>query len=302
MPHSKDGTFIYADAAGDPSKPCLVFVHGAHLSAIVWDDLFVHHKLLDLFYLVRYDVRGHGRSGKPEASEGYTTDLYAEDFLAVMKQFNVVKPLFIGWSLGFTIAADIMANLPSNTLFGLVSMAGLPYMEMLPDVASKTTLQYAGAMTNKENFRGAVEACMSVADLPFAKPEEVPFDIRCAWLGTILLPSVAVRGNYFSRKQDPTKLVEAAGQGLPLCVISGTADQVVYPKVALEELQSRFTDITLYEIEGAGHAVFYDAAEEVVDHVVSFARRIGFTVHVTDVWAFSLMAGLQVAFDTISER
>lgn len=53
MPHSKDGTFIYADAAGDPSKPCLVFVHGAHLSAIVWDDLFVHHKLLDLFYLVR---------------------------------------------------------------------------------------------------------------------------------------------------------------------------------------------------------------------------------------------------------
>lgn len=189
-----------------------------------------------------------------------------------------------------TIAADIMANLPSNTLFGLVSMAGLPYMEMLPDVASKTTLQYAGAMTNKENFRGAVEACMSVADLPFAKPEEVPFDIRCAWLGTILLPSVAVRGNYFSRTQDPTKLVEAAGQGLPLCVISGTADQVVYPKVALEELQRRFTDITLYEIEGAGHAVFYDAAEEVVDHVVSFARRIGFTVR--DILTFLIILGI----------
>lgn len=53
MPLSRDGTFIYADAVGDPSYPALVFVHGVNLSAIVWDGLFSHRTLKENFYMVR---------------------------------------------------------------------------------------------------------------------------------------------------------------------------------------------------------------------------------------------------------
>jgi pimeloyl-ACP methyl ester carboxylesterase len=50
---SKDGALIYADAAGDPTKPCLVFLHGLALSAAVFDNIFANLKLTENFYLVR---------------------------------------------------------------------------------------------------------------------------------------------------------------------------------------------------------------------------------------------------------
>ena len=50
---SKDGAKVYADATGDPSKPCLVFLHGLGLSSSVFNGLFENKTLLDQFYLVR---------------------------------------------------------------------------------------------------------------------------------------------------------------------------------------------------------------------------------------------------------
>lgn len=38
--HSADGTPIYAEAVGDPTKPSVVFVHGFGLSGIAFDGIF----------------------------------------------------------------------------------------------------------------------------------------------------------------------------------------------------------------------------------------------------------------------
>ena len=50
-----------------------------------------------LFLQVRYDMRGHGRSGKPEADEGYLSQRYAEDYQAVSQAFHLKRPVFVGW-------------------------------------------------------------------------------------------------------------------------------------------------------------------------------------------------------------
>ena len=42
-------------------------------------------------------MRGHGQSDKPDSSEGYASKLYADDFEAVMKAFNLRKPVVVGW-------------------------------------------------------------------------------------------------------------------------------------------------------------------------------------------------------------
>lgn len=42
-------------------------------------------------------MRGHGRSGKPDSIEGYSSRLYADDFMAVLDAFNVKRPVVIGW-------------------------------------------------------------------------------------------------------------------------------------------------------------------------------------------------------------
>lgn len=50
---SSDGTAIWAEAVGDPSKPSILFAHGLWLSAGVFDDVFRDERLLDNAYLVR---------------------------------------------------------------------------------------------------------------------------------------------------------------------------------------------------------------------------------------------------------
>lgn len=49
------------------------------------------------FHKVRYDIRGHGRSGKPNTAEAYESKLFADDFKAVMEAFELKKPVLAGW-------------------------------------------------------------------------------------------------------------------------------------------------------------------------------------------------------------
>ena len=97
---SADGTRLHALAAGDPSKPALVLIHGFASSSFAFRAQFANQKLLARVRLVAYDVRGNGRSDKPVEPEAYEGKRLAEDFKAVCDAFGVVRPVVLGWSLG----------------------------------------------------------------------------------------------------------------------------------------------------------------------------------------------------------
>jgi pimeloyl-ACP methyl ester carboxylesterase len=94
---SADGTLIYADAIGDPSKPSVVFIHGMSMNSIVFDELFEDQRWIDRVYLVRYDTRGHGRSGMPTDAEFWQSKRLAEDFDAVVQAFELRRPFVAAW-------------------------------------------------------------------------------------------------------------------------------------------------------------------------------------------------------------
>ena len=94
---SPDGTKIWAESAGDTSKPAIVFVHGLSCTALGWDEQFADVALRHSFHLVRYEMRGHGRSGKPLGAEAYASARIAEDFKTVCDAFGVVRPILVGW-------------------------------------------------------------------------------------------------------------------------------------------------------------------------------------------------------------
>ena len=50
---SEDGTKIWTNAAGDPSKPSVVFIPGASSSALIFDKQFEDHELTKNLHLVR---------------------------------------------------------------------------------------------------------------------------------------------------------------------------------------------------------------------------------------------------------
>lgn len=94
---SSDGTRIWAEAAGNPANPAVVFIHGLACSALLFDKQFQDQALLDKLYLVRYEMRGHGRSGAPDGIEAYAGTLQADDFRTICEAFRLHKPWVYGW-------------------------------------------------------------------------------------------------------------------------------------------------------------------------------------------------------------
>jgi len=94
---SADGTKIWAQAAGNPNKPAVVFIHGFSCTGLHFSKQFSDPKLLENLYLIRYDVRGHGRSDQPLEAKDYESLRHAQDFKAVIEAFGAEKPFVAGW-------------------------------------------------------------------------------------------------------------------------------------------------------------------------------------------------------------
>lgn len=114
---SKDGTQIWTHAAGDSTKPAVVFIPGFSCTALAFEKQFDDPKLLNDLYLVsprhtthflvidaaiplhqvRYDPRGQGQSGQPLKAEDYLSERYADDFKAVVDEYRLTKPFVCGW-------------------------------------------------------------------------------------------------------------------------------------------------------------------------------------------------------------
>lgn len=73
---------LAAYSRGNPDNTPVVLVHGYPDDHSVWDD--VADCLAQRFFVVTYDVRGAGASGRPRHVRDYTLDKLSDDLVAVM--------------------------------------------------------------------------------------------------------------------------------------------------------------------------------------------------------------------------
>ena len=85
-----------ADGSGDPAAPTLVLAHALGSSLHLWDAVLPH--LPPGLRIIRYDLRGHGRSSAPPGPYGMGA-LVAEAE-AVCDAFAVRDAVFVGISVG----------------------------------------------------------------------------------------------------------------------------------------------------------------------------------------------------------
>jgi pimeloyl-ACP methyl ester carboxylesterase len=79
--------------SGDPAKATVLLVHGYPDTHRVWDA--VCRDLAADFHVVRYDVRGSGRSGCPDGLAGYRLDRLADDLFAVAGAVSPDRPVHV---------------------------------------------------------------------------------------------------------------------------------------------------------------------------------------------------------------
>lgn len=95
---------------GDRSAPPLVLVHSAGTDHRMWDS---NVQTLDgRFRLIRYDLRGHGRSDVPPPP--YTLDDLGGDLVGALDALDVSTSHVVGASLGGMIALWLAARHPER--------------------------------------------------------------------------------------------------------------------------------------------------------------------------------------------
>ena len=91
-----DGCPINVEIEGPERAPTLMFSNSLGTNLHMWDEQAKH--LIKKFRVLRYDQRGHGKSGAPKTP--YTLDRLGKDALAVLDGLKIERAHFCGLSMG----------------------------------------------------------------------------------------------------------------------------------------------------------------------------------------------------------
>jgi pimeloyl-ACP methyl ester carboxylesterase len=107
---------LYYESCGT-GKP-LILIHGGQLDCRMWDDQF--QQFSQYFQVVRYDVRGYGKSDLP--TRPYADE---EDLLGLLQFLHIDKAHLVGLSLGGRIAIDFALQHPERVRSVVAAGPGL---------------------------------------------------------------------------------------------------------------------------------------------------------------------------------
>ncbi|UCE60408.1 MAG: alpha/beta hydrolase [Phycisphaerales bacterium] len=148
-----------------------VLIHGGGIDLRMWDQQF--EVFAQRYRVIRYDVRGHGRSrsGREEYSD-------EDDLRSLLKQLGVEKAHVAGLSLGGRIAIDFALQYPEMVSTLIPVAPGLSGYA----IASEPVRQYfadLGAAFAASDTEGAVEVMLRAwTDGPHREPAEVDPAVR----------------------------------------------------------------------------------------------------------------------------
>jgi len=118
-----DGETLAYVSMGDPAGAPVVLIHGYTDNARDWVPLIPY--LSKSYHLIVVDIRGHGRSGKPECC--YTRLDFAYDIKLLLDALHIRRADIVGHSLGSIIAQTFAEFWPERTRrVVLISSSGGP--------------------------------------------------------------------------------------------------------------------------------------------------------------------------------
>ena len=257
---------------GDPASPPILLIHGfgqSHYS-------FVHQLNSDLaedYFLVTFDLRGHGGSGKPWAAEDYTEHtVWAEDVAAVVSATGIERPVVVAWSYGTMIAMDYIREHGTGDIAGIILTGGQGGLKPLrmpgtddPDMAELgeiRVLQQSRALA--DNIRAGERVIDLLTASPLPEPE------RELFRSVGLMVPAYVRRAMVHRSLDNQDLVDRLS--LPVLFALGAEDNPFQLEDAAELAASR-ENVSLTVYEGAGHSVFLEQPQRFNDQLRRFAEE-----------------------------
>ena len=105
-----DGCLLHVSVEGRQGGPTLMLSNSLGCTLQMWQPQM--KALTQLFRVIRYDRRGHGKSGVPPGP--YSMDRFGRDVLAILDDLNIDKVHWCGLSMGGMVGQWLGANAPER--------------------------------------------------------------------------------------------------------------------------------------------------------------------------------------------
>jgi pimeloyl-ACP methyl ester carboxylesterase len=269
---------LYAYTGGkafDPTRPCVVFLHGAQLDHSVWalQSRALAHRGYSVLAL---DLPGHGRSA---GDAPRTIETIAERIADPLAALDSPAFVLVGYSMGSFVALELAARLPQRVAG--VALVGTAFPMKVSEALLAATRDDPAAAMQMINVWSH-----SASIIPFAaRPGSPGPGFNIVWQGLRLMQRIAavngpaVLPNDFAACNGyAAGLERAQALACPALFVLGSSDQMTPPKAA-RGLIDACKDKIVVTLPGAGHASMSEdpdgvrrALEQFVDRVAPLQR------------------------------
>jgi pimeloyl-ACP methyl ester carboxylesterase len=242
--------------------PAVVLIHGVGARLENWDGIC--ERLVQHFQVLRYDLRGHGRSTR--VPEPYSLSLFASDLRALLKHAGIRKAHVAGHSLGAMIAQMFcLKHADCVDRLALLSAVAGRTQEERDRVVARIDLIRTGPPG--EHFRNSMARWFSDAFIA-ANPELIAaYAARNAQND----PDCYSAAYKVLASEDLDQELEAIS--VPTLIATGELDLGSNPRMS-ELIHRRVSGSTLRILPGLKHSILIEAPHVVAGMLEPFFRAV----------------------------
>ncbi len=258
-----NNTTLWYEIAGQGSP--VVLIHGGNLDSRMWDDQFAlfarSHRVL------RYDVRGFGRSGSLDAP-------YAahDDLLALLRYLRIERASLVGLSLGGRIAIDFALEHPEMVDRLVLAGPGLSGWKWTPDPPDSPFRQAAMAALARHDTVGVTQAWLLTEYMsPAMEQPALAARLRTLAAENVAMWKSLLRRGDLEREASPPAAGRLASIRAPTLVIVGSRDTPDILRI-VDTIAVTVPGARKVMLAGAGHMVNMEQPDRFSTAVLGFLR------------------------------
>lgn len=250
---------LYYEISGE-GEP-LILIHGGNMDRRMWDEQF--ESFAERFKVIRYDVRGFGKSDKQVKPFAHHQDLFD-----LMKFLKIEKASLVGLSMGGGIAADFTLTHPEMVEALVLACPGIVGFRFSPAAQAYTIATIEAA--RDESFAKAVEMWLKSPYLiPAMERPELQRILRQMALDNA---SIWLKNYVWERDLKPLAWERLEEIKTPTLLIWGDRDT---PDILnlVEQAAKRISNAKTVVLKGVGHLPNMESPKEFDAAVLSFLEK-----------------------------